>query len=168
MKKTTIVAAILTAALLAGACGDDAGHAGDAGAEMDHGDMGHAMGEGTVPGAPASASDSTRDIEIAATDAPAFDPSTVTVSAGEVVTFVVRNDGETEHEFVLGDEAYQEMHEHDMQTGEHMMGMDNALTVAPGETEKLTWEFDEPGEVLYGCHEPGHFDEGMVGTITIN
>jgi hypothetical protein len=56
------------------------------------------------------------------------------------VTFVVRNEGDTDHEFVLGDETYQAMHEEDTaEGGEHMMGMDS-----PGEIEELTWRFDGP------------------------
>lgn len=48
--------------------------------------------------------------------------------------------------------------------------LSNAVTIAPGETEELTWRFDEPGEVLYGCHEsdhllrrPGGHDRRAVG-----
>ena len=46
-----------------------------------------------------------------------------------------------------------------------MMEMGNAVTVAAGETRVLTWRFEDAGEVLYGCHEPGHYEAGMVGSI---
>lgn len=49
----------------------------------------------------------------------------------------------------------------------YMAGMDNAVTVEPGDTAKITWRFEDAGEVLYGCHEPGHYEGGMVGTIEI-
>lgn len=49
----------------------------------------------------------------------------------------------------------------------HHEDMPNALDVAPGETKELTWKFTQEGDVLYGCHEPGHYGEGRVGTITI-
>jgi uncharacterized cupredoxin-like copper-binding protein len=105
---------------------------------------------------------------VVASDDLKFDPSSIQVEAGEVITFVVRNEGENEHEFVLGDEAYQDMHESDIAEGDHhMSGMDNAVTVSPGETAEITWGFDETGRVLYGCHEPGHYDGGMVGTIEV-
>jgi len=32
----------------------------------------------------------------------------------------------------------------------------NQIGLKPGETKSLTWRFTEAGEVLYGCHEPGH------------
>ena len=66
-----------------------------------------------------------------------------------MVTFVVRNDGDTDHEFAVGDEDHQDMHEEDMANGgHHMSGMENAVTVSPGETAELTWRVDEAGRVL--------------------
>ncbi len=55
-----------------------------------------------------------------------------------------------------------------------MGGMDHdvdpdadAVTLEAGETDELTVTFDGPRVLLYGCHEPGHYDGGMVGTITV-
>ena len=42
------------------------------------------------------------------------------------MTFVVMNVGGMEHESVLGDRAYQEMHEQEMSEGGHAMDDDNA------------------------------------------
>jgi uncharacterized cupredoxin-like copper-binding protein len=120
-----------------------------------------------VPGEPADPSEATHDIQISASDQLRFDPSTVDVSTGEAVTFVIHNDGGNDHEFVLGDEAYQQAHEADMQAGHHMAVPANGVIVAPGETKRLTWRFDHSGEVLFGCHEPGHYEGGMVGTIEV-
>jgi uncharacterized cupredoxin-like copper-binding protein len=162
-----VLVQLVLAALLMSACGSGSDHAGHTGAGDDHspGSMQHG---GSVPGVPAGAGDADREITVIASDDLSFDPASMTVSAGEVVTFVVNNEGKTEHEFVLGDEAYQDMHQQDMAEGDHhMSGMDNAVVVPPGETIELTWRFDEPGEVLYGCHEPGHYDGGMVGTVEV-
>ena len=43
----------------------------------------------------------------------------------------------------------------------------NNVTVASGETKELTWAFTEPGTVLIGCHQPGHYAAGMKGQITV-
>jgi uncharacterized cupredoxin-like copper-binding protein len=126
------------------------------------------MGEGTVPGEVADPSEADRKVTVVASDELRFDPESIEVSTGEVVTFMVRNDGDTDHEFVLGDSDYQEMHESDMAHDHHMGGMDNAVTVGPGESAEITWRFEKAGEVLYGCHEPGHFEGGMVGTVEIS
>lgn len=167
MRKAWIaVVLVVLATAGCGSNGSDAGHAGHAG---DTGDRGSGpMDMGTVPGEAADASEADRKVTVVASDDLRFDPESIEVSAGEVVTFVVRNDGETDHEFVLGDSDYQEMHESDMAQGDHDMGgMDNAVTVGPGESAEITWRFEEASEVLYGCHEPGHYEGGMVGTIDI-
>jgi uncharacterized cupredoxin-like copper-binding protein len=33
-----------------------------------------------------------------------------------------------------------------------------SLSLAPGETKETTITFEEPGELLYGCHVTGHND----------
>jgi uncharacterized cupredoxin-like copper-binding protein len=43
----------------------------------------------------------------------------------------------------------------------------NAMTINPGETNELTWHFTEPGTVLIGCHQVGHYAGGMKATITV-
>jgi uncharacterized cupredoxin-like copper-binding protein len=75
--------------------------------------------------------------------------------------------------FTLGDEATQEAHAAEMADMGPMGGMDgvgdpNAMTVEPGETKDLTWTFAEPsGDLLIGCHIPGHFEAGMVAQVTV-
>ena len=44
--------------------------------------------------------------------------------------------------------------------------MPNAIHVAPGETKEITWRFGD-ADLEYACHEPGHYDAGMRGQITI-
>lgn len=43
----------------------------------------------------------------------------------------------------------------------------NAVSLQPGETKELTGTFTSAGELIYGCHEPGHYDAGMRGTLTV-
>ena len=124
--------------------------------------------DGTVPGRAADPSDATRTIVVEASDDLRVDPASIKVQAGEVVTFVVRNVGKTDHEFLFGDKAYQDAHEADVEGAAHTMDTENGVTVAPGESKELTWRFDEAGEVLYACHEPGHYEGGMVGTIEVS
>lgn len=51
-------------------------------------------------------------------------------------------------------------------------GMDHdsdAGVVEPGQTETFDYTFaSQAGEILAGCHEPGHYDAGMVAKITIS
>ena len=39
--------------------------------------------------------------------------------------------------------------------------------VAPGETERMVWRFDTPGDFTHGCLIPGHFEAGMIGKIIV-
>jgi uncharacterized cupredoxin-like copper-binding protein len=105
-----------------------------------------------------------------------YRPSSIRVRAGRRVTFAVTNAGKLPHEFTLGDRATQLDHEHQMQemapTGHvhdhmHESAGTGTLTVPPGETRRLTWTFEEPGLVLYGCHVLGHWAAGMKGTIVV-
>lgn len=95
-----------------------------------------------------------------------FDPDTIAVQPGEAVRFVIRNTDPIDHEFILGDERVQLVHEegteahHDPRPGE--------VSVPAGETVVTTVTFPQvPAELIFGCHLPGHYDFGMRGTVTI-
>ena len=156
-KKPMMVAALAVLVLTATACGSESGS-----------DAGTSDGDGA------------RTIEITALDELRFDPESIEVGVGETIRFVVTNDGATLHDFFVGDEAAQMEHEDQMQGGmahDEMAEMDEgtdghgetgeALSLGSGETRETTHVFDEPGTFLYGCHQPGHYDGGMVGTITV-
>ena len=101
------------------------------------------------------------------TDALRFEPASMTVPAGQPVTFVVTNTGSIEHEFVLGDEADQAAHEQEMV--ESGMAHDEAMAIGvkPGTTKELTVTFDEAGSILVGCHFPGHYAGGMQASVIV-
>jgi uncharacterized cupredoxin-like copper-binding protein len=112
-----------------------------------------------------------------------YQPASIVVRAGRRVTFAVHNAGELPHEFILGDRAAQLDHERQMQAAPPATGHTHlhahshdpaaapsgsgALTVPPGQTRRLTWTFDKPGIVIYGCHVLGHWAAGMKGTIVV-
>lgn len=166
MAKRGLVAAVVLALMAACGSGDDAGSAGDHDHSHEHD---HAAADEFAFGSPGDADSATQTVEITAADPNSFEPETVEVEAGETVTFVVTNDGEQPHEFVLGDAGYQESHAAEMMEGEmhHDEGDGNAVSLDPGETAELTWTFPSDGEVLYGCHVAGHYEAGMVGTVTV-
>lgn len=83
-----------------------------------------------------------------------------------------RPTGQTAHEFTLGDASMQQDHAAEMaemaETGDGMAGdQGNNMTLLPGETKELTWRFGDPGMLEYACHEPGHYEAGMFGEITV-
>lgn len=121
------------------------------------------------PSAPAaSASAAPQRIEVTLSDSFTIELASTTVPAGVPVTFVVTNAGAIDHEFYLGDEAAQAEHEEEMMAGGMAHDEPDGISVKPGETVELTHTFDEPGETLAGCHEPGHYAAGMKAAITVN
>jgi uncharacterized cupredoxin-like copper-binding protein len=185
MRPGPITATLLAGALLAGCAGgaadlldddadmrtsspeDDGSMAADAHDGMMGDDAAEEAHASADVGEPADPSEATRTIEVEAFDM-AFDPDRIEVEAGEVVRFVVTNTGEAVHEFVLGDAAMQAEHAHQMADDGHAHDDPNAISLAPGETKELTWRFGEAGTVEYGCHEPGHYEAGMHGEMTIS
>lgn len=89
-------------------------------------------------------------------------------SVGETVVFEVTNAGEVTHELYLGDEAAQAEHADEMaEMGGIGHDEPSGVSVEPGATEQLEYTFTEAGEILGGCHEPGHYEAGMVTALTV-
>jgi len=124
---------------------------------------------------------SSRTIDITMTDN-AYAPPRFSVPKGETVTLRFTNDGSVRHEAVLGDEMAQQDHHDEMSASSMNDDMDmghgddaghggsddgDAVTVEPGKTGSITTRFDETGTVLIGCHEPGHWEDGMKATIDV-
>ena len=162
--------------LVAGACSSDDSDGGtattmagdmamddDADHEMEM-DMESAFGD------PMDAGTADRVVEISAGDNFRFDPESVTITAGETITFRVTNAGAIPHDFVLGDAASQDEHDIEManMSGDMMHDEPNAFVLEPGETKEVTWHMTQSGEILFGCHQPGHYAAGMKGTITVS
>lgn len=142
---------------------EEAGTAEEAGAADEEVDAATDIGEDADP------SEATRTIEVEAFDM-AFDPERIEVEAGEVVTFRVTNTGEAVHEFFIGDAAMQQEHADEMAEMGHDMAHDepNSISLDPGETGELTWRFGDSGRVEFACHEPGHYDAGMLGSFVVS
>ncbi|MBI2778108.1 MAG: hypothetical protein HYX57_12735 [Chloroflexi bacterium] len=101
------------------------------------------------------------------TDDLRFAPATYTVQAGETVRFEVKNAGQAVHEFLIGDVAAQDAFEMQMSGGGMTEDGDAGVSVEPGQTETFEYTFAGAGELLAGCHQPGHYAGGMVATITV-
>jgi uncharacterized cupredoxin-like copper-binding protein len=121
-------------------------------------------------GGPAEATDADRSVEVTALDTMTYEPVTLEVAAGETVTFVVTNRGHTAHEFTLGDAAMQREHADAMAHLPDGMPHDlpNSIRLEPGETKELTWRFGHAQTLEFACHEPGHYEAGMRGTIAVS
>ena len=94
-----------------------------------------------------------------------FIPGKIDVDPGSTVTFIVTNDDPIDHELIIGDQAIQDVHE----TGtEEKHGARPGEISIPARSERTTtYRFEAPGELIYGCHLPGHYEYGMRGAIDI-
>jgi len=97
-----------------------------------------------------------------------FTPSDVTVKRGETVKFVVHNDGKVLHEMVLGTKKAIAEHSELMKKFPEMEHADaNMAHVKPGRAGEIVWQFTKAGEFQFACLQPGHFEAGMVGKVTV-
>jgi uncharacterized cupredoxin-like copper-binding protein len=98
----------------------------------------------------------------------AFNPNALTASVGETVTFKFTNNGSVAHDAFIGDVDDQAEHAKKMKSdsGGHAAHGEEGLTLEPGDSGELSYTFEEPGDILIGCHQPGHYEAGMKATIT--
>jgi uncharacterized cupredoxin-like copper-binding protein len=129
---------------------------------------------GCAGGTETTATDADRTIVVQMRDN-RFDPSKVDVDHGETIAFRFINRGSARHDAFIGDEDAQEAHEREMRTakdddehGDHTGADDDAVTVDPRKTETLEYRFTKKGTTLIGCHEPGHYAQGMVVRVTVS
>lgn len=119
-------------------------------------------------GRPASISAATRTVEVAMGDSMRFKPERIETRRGETIRFVVRNQGQVKHEFVLGTQAELKKHAALMAKFPQMEHDDpNAVSVEPGKTAEFAWTFAKSGSFDFACLVPGHFEAGMKGKINV-
>jgi len=142
----------------------------ESGHRHDKGDKAHAGHEHAVSraGQPGKARKVTRTIRIRALDTMRYAPEKLTVKAGQTVRFVVTNAGQIKHEFVIGDAEEQRQHAAMMKKMPDMKHDEgNALTLEPGETKEIIWQFGKEGKGEIACHMPGHYEAGMRAIVRI-
>ena len=156
--KQLLALSLLAATGLAWAHGDE-----------DHGNKGAAQeGHASALGQPGDPKKVSRTVEITMSDAMRFNPSSVSVKRNETVRFMLRNDGKLKHEMVLG--TIQELKEHAalmLKFPEMEHSDPNQLSVAPGKTGALVWQFTKAGTFDFACLQPGHYEAGMKGQVVV-
>jgi uncharacterized cupredoxin-like copper-binding protein len=109
-----------------------------------------------------------RTVKIDMTDNMRFTPADLTVKRGETVKFVVHNGGQVLHEMVLGTKKALAEHAELMKKFPDMEHSDPSMAhVKPGKNGEIVWQFTKAGEFQFACLQPGHFEAGMVGKLTV-
>jgi uncharacterized cupredoxin-like copper-binding protein len=97
-----------------------------------------------------------------------FVPATLEIKRGEQIRFVISNDGELPHEFVLASTEDNLKHAAIMQKYPDMEHDDpNGKTVQPKAASELMWLFSKRGQFEFACLIPGHREAGMTGKIIV-
>jgi len=97
-----------------------------------------------------------------------YEPAQIEVRKGEQIRFVVQNDGEEDHEFVLATVPENRKHGELMKKFPDMEHADpNATRVLPYANRELLWKFTKLGEFEFACLIPGHYEAGMHGKIIV-
>lgn len=109
-----------------------------------------------------------RTVTVDMNDAMRFTPSSITVKQGETIRLVVKNSGKLKHELVLGTEKELKEHYEQMKKFPEMEHDDpNMVSLAPGKTGEIIWQFTKAGTVDFACLQPGHYEAGMKGAVTV-
>lgn len=158
------------------------------------GDHGHGEGHGEhmtmMVGEPGDLAAVSRTVNVTMYDN-YYEPENLDVTSGETVRFVVTNAGAFVHEFNIATAAMHEAHAPEMKMmvdhgvlhperidwdaakamqesmGHGMHEEPNSLLLEPGQSGEIVWKFPETVDLEFACNVPGHYDAGMVGTISL-
>jgi uncharacterized cupredoxin-like copper-binding protein len=120
-------------------------------------------------GKPGVASKVTRTVQIDMKDDMRFHADTFKAKRGETIRFVIKNSGALKHEMVLGTEKDLKDHYEVMKKHPEMEHAEpNMVTLAPGKTGEIIWQFTKAGKVDFACLQPGHYDAGMKGLVNVS
>ena len=121
-----------------------------------------------------------------------FEPNEIIIKKGETIKFIVSNYGELVHEFNI---ATKEMHiKHqpemmkmvenqilltdkidkkkmkEMAKKDHSMdhSHSNSVLLEPNEISEIIWKFSTTANLEVACNVPGHYQDGMIATVSLN
>jgi uncharacterized cupredoxin-like copper-binding protein len=110
-----------------------------------------------------------RTLQIKMTDNMRFSPDKVEVKLGETVKFVVINEGQMLHEFVIGTKQENDAHALQMIKFPNMEHDEPYMAHVKAKSKgEIIWTFNKLGDFDFACLIAGHYQAGMVGKITVS
>ena len=136
-------------------------------------DAGHSHGDQRPYGEPGDPSKPAKVVQVTMLEkedgSMVFEPRELTIKRGQQVKFVLGNNGELDHEFVVATVEDNLKHAIEMQKNPDMEHDDpNAKRLAPGSKSEIVWKFTKAGKFDFSCLIPGHRESGMFGTIVVH
>ncbi len=135
------------------------------------GPAGHSHDETFSAGEPGNPKKRARTVQITMGETDGkmmFVPNKVAVKKGKQIKFLLRNNGELDHEFVFATTQENLEHAEMMKKNPEMRHTDpNARRVAPKQTSELFWKFTKKCTFEFACLIPGHRDAGMFGAVDV-
>jgi uncharacterized cupredoxin-like copper-binding protein len=135
------------------------------------GPTGHGHDESFSAGEPGDAKKPARTVQVTMGESDGkmtFTPDKVEVRKDEQIKFVLHNNGELDHEFILATTADNLKHAEAMRKNPDMEHDDpNGKRLAPKKTGEIVWKFTKRGTFEYSCLIPGHREAGMIGTVEV-
>ena len=159
MKRSLYILAVAALTAVAASTGASHAHGPAKGSHYD----GHAAALGE-PGDPHQV---TRTMEVQGQEMK-FIPATLTIRHGDTVRFVFKNTGELKHEMMIGTQKELNDHAALMEKHPDMEHDDpNGTAAEPGKSGEFVWKFTKAGQFHFGCLLPGHYQQGMKGSIVV-
>jgi uncharacterized cupredoxin-like copper-binding protein len=132
---------------------------------------GHSHGKAFSAGEPGNPKRPARVVQVTMREADGkmvFIPERVEVKRGEQIRFMLTNNGELEHEFVLATTEENLEHAEAMKKHPDMDHHEpNVRRVASRKKSEIVWRFSKSGQFEFGCLIPGHREAGMTGSVVV-
>ena len=110
-----------------------------------------------------------RAVNLTMDDNMRFVPNKLSFKQGETVRFVIQNKGKLLHEIVIGTRDELDAHAAMMVKFPKMAHDEPYMAhVKAGQIGGLVWTFNRPGDFEFACLIAGHYQAGMIGTISVS
>ena len=128
---------------------------------------GHKMSKVGMPAEKGAKANKT--ITVHMMDTMKFNFSNSNIEEGDIVKFIVMNKGKVPHEFGVGSIDEQTAHRAMMKSMPGMKHDDGTtVSVEPGKSKELIWQFMGDETVQFACNVPGHFEAGMQAKVELH
>jgi uncharacterized cupredoxin-like copper-binding protein len=96
-------------------------------------------------------------------------PASFAVKQGETLRLIAKNAGAAEQDLALGTAGDLKAHAEMLRKFPQMQAaQSNRITVKPGESRELVWQFTKAGEFNLGCGAPARFDAAAAGKVVVS